>query len=59
MLQERKRFVKYFPAVICDLSAHFNLAYRMTKGGLIEVSLAYHSETFILFFSKDKVNIDP
>nr|XP_043615466.1 nucleolar protein 6 [Erigeron canadensis] len=35
--EERKRYVEYFPAVICDLSAHFNLAYRMTKGGLIEL----------------------
>ncbi|GJW21174.1 nucleolar protein 6 [Tanacetum coccineum] len=35
--EERKRFVKCFPAVICDLSAHFNLAYRMTKCGLIEL----------------------
>ncbi|KAL7606257.1 hypothetical protein Lser_V15G19682 [Lactuca serriola] len=35
--EERKRYVQYFPAVICDLSAHFNLAYRMTKSGLIEL----------------------
>ncbi|GJT15422.1 hypothetical protein Tco_0874128 [Tanacetum coccineum] len=33
---ERKRFVKYFPAVICDLSAHLSIAHRVTKGGLIE-----------------------
>lgn len=35
--EERKRYVEHFPAVLCDLSAHFNLAYRMTKGGLIEL----------------------
>ncbi|KVH92355.1 Nrap protein [Cynara cardunculus var. scolymus] len=35
--EERKRYVQYFPAVICDLSAHFNVAYRMTKSGLIEL----------------------
>ncbi|KAJ9561979.1 hypothetical protein OSB04_007139 [Centaurea solstitialis] len=35
--EERKRYVQYFPAVICDLSAHFNLAYRMTKSALIEL----------------------
>ncbi|GKD93698.1 nucleolar protein 6, partial [Tanacetum coccineum] len=29
--EERKRFAKYFPAVICDLSAHFNIAHRMKK----------------------------
>ncbi|GJT16025.1 hypothetical protein Tco_0874731, partial [Tanacetum coccineum] len=34
--QMRKRFVKYFPAVIYDLTALFNIAQRMTKGGLIE-----------------------
>ncbi|KAL8250850.1 hypothetical protein R6Q59_034543 [Mikania micrantha] len=35
--EERKKHVQYFPAVICDLSAHFNLAFRMTKGGLNEL----------------------
>ncbi|XP_071731324.1 uncharacterized protein [Rutidosis leptorrhynchoides] len=35
--EERKKYVEYFPAVLCDLSGHFNLAYRMTKGGLLEL----------------------
>ncbi|MFS7973292.1 putative Nrap protein domain 1 [Helianthus anomalus] len=35
--EERKKYVKYFPVVLCDLSAHFNLAYRMTMGGLNEL----------------------
>ncbi|KAL4582607.1 hypothetical protein LXL04_007163 [Taraxacum kok-saghyz] len=36
--QKRKgRDIEYFPAVICDLSAHFNFAYRMTKSGLMEL----------------------
>ncbi|KAI3726492.1 hypothetical protein L1987_66289 [Smallanthus sonchifolius] len=35
--EERKKYVHYFPVVICDLSAHFNLVYRMTKGGLNEL----------------------
>ncbi|GKC66942.1 cyclin-dependent kinase C-1-like protein, partial [Tanacetum coccineum] len=34
-VQERKRFAKYFPAVICDLSAHFNIARRIMKGGVL------------------------
>ncbi|KAM0032496.1 putative Nrap protein domain 1 [Helianthus debilis subsp. tardiflorus] len=35
--EERKKYVKYFPVVLCDLSAHFNLAYRITTGGLNEL----------------------
>ncbi|XP_035833510.1 nucleolar protein 6 isoform X2 [Helianthus annuus] len=35
--EDRKKYVKYFPVVLCDLSAHFNLAYRMTMGGLNEL----------------------
>ncbi|KAK9065620.1 hypothetical protein SSX86_015021 [Deinandra increscens subsp. villosa] len=35
--EERKKYVQYFPVVICDLSAHFNLAYRMTTCGLNEL----------------------
>ncbi|XP_076960700.1 uncharacterized protein LOC143637137 [Bidens hawaiensis] len=35
--EERKKYVEYYPAVICDLSAHYNIAYRMTRGGLNEL----------------------
>ncbi|KAJ0526430.1 putative Nrap protein domain 1 [Helianthus annuus] len=51
--EERKKYVKYFPVVLCDLSAHFNLAYRMTMGGLNEVSMVIRI-TFIICSTKTK-----
>lgn len=36
-LQERKKYLHAFPAVMCDSFAHFNMAFRMTKSGLLEV----------------------
>lgn len=35
--EDRKKYVELFPAVICDSFAHFNLAFRMTKSGLLEL----------------------
>jgi len=53
LFQERKKYVQFFPAVICDLSAHYNLTHRMTKGGLNEVFLVINSSRLgLLYFPK-------
>lgn len=46
-LQERKKYIELFPAVICDSFAHHNIAFRMTKSGLLEVLLP---RTLISYF---------
>lgn len=39
-IQERKQLVKsLFPVIICDPSARFNLAFRMSQSGFMEVHL--------------------
>ncbi|KAM7520198.1 hypothetical protein LguiB_019160 [Lonicera macranthoides] len=35
--EERKKYLHAFPAVMCDSFAHFNMAFRMTKSGLLEL----------------------
>lgn len=40
-LQERRTSLESFPVIICDQFAGFNLTFRMTKGGFIEVLFAF------------------
>lgn len=39
-LQERRTSLQSFPVIICDQFAGFNLTFRMTKGGFLEVLFA-------------------
>lgn len=38
-LLERKQYLRLFPVVISESLAHFNLAFRITGGGFLEVPL--------------------
>ncbi|KAK9284676.1 hypothetical protein L1049_023852 [Liquidambar formosana] len=35
--EERMLYVQSFPVVLCDLFAHFNLAFRITRSGFLEL----------------------
>ncbi|XP_010254816.1 PREDICTED: nucleolar protein 6 isoform X2 [Nelumbo nucifera] len=36
-LQARSQYLQSFPVVLCDSSAHFNLAFRMSRNGFVEL----------------------
>ncbi|GKB13061.1 nucleolar protein 6 [Tanacetum coccineum] len=50
--EERKRFAKYFPAVICDLSAHFNIAHRMKKAESYQVKRVSPTNKYLFLRSQ-------